>query len=67
MRKNNETRGLAQHLADEEIAFTIHYLAPNPGGKGSNDEASTFLVVCVCLMVLAAGAVAYFSLYLQMS
>lgn len=67
MRKNNETRGLAQHRTDEEIASTIHYLDPNPGGKGSNDEAGTFLVVGVCLIVLAAGAVAYFSLYLEMS
>ena len=49
MTENNERRESAEHMTDEEIASTIRYLDPNPSGQGTNDETSTFLVICVSL------------------
>jgi hypothetical protein len=67
MRENNERRALLQDITDEKIASTIRYLDPNPSGQGTNDETSTFLVICVSLIVLLLGALAYLWLSLRIS
>jgi hypothetical protein len=67
MRENNERRASLQDITDEEIASTIRYLDPNPSGQATNDETSTFLVICVSLIVLLLGALAYLWLSLRIS
>jgi len=67
MRENDERRMSVEHITDEEVASTIRYLDPNPSSKGTNDEASTFSVICLTLIVLAVGVLGYIWLYLQTS
>jgi len=67
MRENAKRRASVEHITDEEIASIIGYLDPNAGGKGTDDEANTLLVICVSLMVLVGGVLAYIWLYLRVS
>ncbi len=67
MRETNERRASLQHITDEEIASTIRYLDPNPSGQGTNDETSTALVICVSMIVLLLGALAYLWLSMRIS
>ena len=67
MRENAKRRASVEHITDEEIASIIGYLDPNAGGKGADDEANTFLVICVSLMVLVGGVLAYIWLYQRVS
>lgn len=66
MRENAKRRASVEHITDEEIASIIGYLDPN-AGKGTDDEANTFLVICVSLTVLVGGVLAYIWLYLRVS
>lgn len=53
-------------ITDEEIASIISYLDPNAGDKRTDDEANTFLVICIGL-ILIVGVLAYIWLYLRVS
>jgi hypothetical protein len=59
MRENAKRRASVEHITDEEN--------PNAGGKGTDDEAITFFVICVSLMILIVGVLAYIRLYLRVS
>lgn len=67
MRENAKRRASVEHITDEEISSIIGYLDPNASGKGTDNEANTFLVICVSLMVLVGGVLAYIWLYLRVS
>jgi len=67
MRENAKRRASVEHITDEEIASIIDYLDPKAGGQGTDDEANTFLVICVSLMVLVGGVLAYIWLYMRVS
>ncbi len=67
MTENNQRSMSVEHITDEEVASTIRYLDPNPSSKGTDDETSTFSVICVTLIVLAVGVLGYICLYLKTS
>ena len=52
MTENNQRRTSVEHITDEDVALTIRYLDPNPSSKGTDDETSTFSVICVTLIVV---------------
>ena len=60
-------RASVEHITDEEIITAIRYLDPDSIRKSSVDNSSTVLIICMSLIVLLLGALAYIWLYLQTS
>jgi len=75
MPEKREPRSSVEYITDEEIILTIRYLDPDRSvGIGTNpdhsDERSvednrTVFVVCVSLIALLLGELAYIWLYLR--
>jgi hypothetical protein len=65
MREKHEIRASVEHIADEEIMSAIRYLDPDSTAKSSVDNSRTFLIICVSLIVVLAGSLAYIWLYFQ--
>jgi hypothetical protein len=64
MREKHE-RASVEHITDEEIISAIRYLDQDSIQESGVDNSSTCLIICVSLIVVLIGALAYISFYLQ--
>jgi hypothetical protein len=67
MREKHKVRALVEHNTDEEITSAIRYLDPDSIGESGVDNSSTCVIICVSLIVVLIGALAYIWSYLQTS
>ena len=73
MRQKHELRASVEHITDEEIMSAIRYLDSdrsnarnlNHSRERSVDDTGAALAMCITLLVLLLGGLAYIWLYLR--
>ncbi len=67
MQEKHEAKPLFETITDEQTMAAIRYLDPDSIRQSSIDKSSTSLIICLSLIIMLAGALAYIWLYLQTS
>lgn len=65
MWEEHELGTSTEHILDEEVASAIRYLDPDRNAERSVDETGTFLTICISMLVLLVGGLAYVWFYLR--
>jgi hypothetical protein len=65
MPRKQELKWNLEELTDAEICATIRYLDPNPISETNGENDSALFVVCVSLLALLLGCVAFIWLYFR--
>ena len=64
MQEEHELRPSIEHIPDEEVTSAIRYLDPDVRHEKQPDTSAA-LVICISLIVLFVGALAYIWVYLE--
>jgi hypothetical protein len=68
MKENRESRVPIEGITNAEISSAIRYLDPEyQDGERSRDRADSVLMICLCLIILLGGALAFIMLSLRTS
>jgi hypothetical protein len=68
MKENSESRVPIEGITNAEIASAIRYLDPEyQDGERSRDRADSVLMICLSLIILLGGALAFIVLSLRTS
>ena len=68
MKDNRESRVPIERVTNAEIASAIRYLDPEcQDGERSKDRADSVLMICLSLIILLGGALAFIVLSLRTS
>ena len=67
MRENHDLRVPVEHITDSEILSAIRYLDPDGGAERGSNISDAVLAICVSLVALLAGTLAYILLYFRVS